>query len=120
MTAPRVNSALLASYIDQNIRLVGKVSSIIDGKVTLETSDQRYVPINSRIISAGAPDMQDVYVVGNVVEVVGAVRSDGTIEEFNALNFGKDFDLNNYNKLVELIHGKYSPLFLPDQKPQVV
>jgi hypothetical protein len=48
------------------------------------------------------------------VQIVGKVEAQGPILSVSALNVtaaGNNFDMENYNKLVELSNGKFSHLF---------
>ncbi len=83
-----------------------------DGLVELETSDGRLVRVQSSSIASGTAEAQALYQPGNLIEIVGQVRPDGTIGEFNAINLGTNFDMANYEKLVQLINGKFSSLFM--------
>ncbi len=78
----------------------------------METSDSRLVRVQSPSIASGTAEAQALYQSGNIIEIVGQVRPDGTIGEYNAINLGTNFDLANYDKLVQLIHGKFAPLFM--------
>ncbi|ETW10175.1 hypothetical protein H310_00545 [Aphanomyces invadans] len=101
--APRVNKAILAQFVGHTVSLVGSIESWTGSQAVLKTSDNGFVTVHPQ---PGA-DYSSKY-----VEVIGSVQPDGSLKEFKCTSFGDDFDLKNYDKLVQLIHGKYSTLFV--------
>lgn len=80
------------------VSVVGRVT----GESSIETSDGVSVSLNGAV--DGMP-------TSGCVEVVGTIDGDAAISPKRACAFGDDFDLKNYDDLVKLINGKYSPLF---------
>lgn len=39
------------------------------------------------------------------------VTPENGLQEYNSISFGNEFDMSNYNQLVQLANGKYKHLF---------
>jgi replication factor A3 len=104
MATPRVNSRLVGNFKGQSVRLVGKRVATNTTSVTLEASDHQQV-----IVQTANPAQYQMHAYA---EVTGKVNDDGSLTELNMCNFGDDFDLDSYDKVVELSHGKFSSLFM--------
>ena len=105
----RVNGAMLQQSVGTLVCLVGKV--IESGKngmpSIIETSDGVQVKIKNQ----AAPTYSSAF-----VEVVGHAHGaeDGSfsyVEEFIARDFGDNFNLANYNKVVEFAAGPCADIF---------
>ncbi|CAK4716886.1 hypothetical protein LEN26_018621 [Aphanomyces euteiches] len=101
-TAPRVNKAIMAQFVGRTVALVGSLESWTGSMAVVKTSDGGLVTVHPQ---PGA-DYSSKF-----VEVIGLVQPDGSLKEYKCTSFGDDFDLKNYDKLVHLIHGKFSSLF---------
>jgi len=99
---PRVNHAMLKSLVGQTVRVVGRVIETNDGIVVLQAADNGNVTIQSNY--GGAYTTQ-------FAEVVGRVNDDLSLQEMQSVNFGNDFDMSIYAKMLELTNGKYRDLF---------
>jgi len=101
-SAYRVNGAMLKHSIGNKVRLVGKLTFADETIARLETSDRIEVVVH--VATAAAYSTQ-------FIEVVGNVRPDLSIEEYQVVAFGHDFDLGLYDKMLELANGPFAPLF---------
>jgi len=90
---PRVNSALLKQNAGVIVRITGKILQHQGSQVILEASDHGQVNVH---LSG------DSQLSSQFVEVIGRVNQDGSIQEFSSIDLSADFDLNAYNKFVEL------------------
>ncbi|RLN88477.1 hypothetical protein BBJ28_00011989 [Nothophytophthora sp. Chile5] len=101
-TAPRVNKKTMGAYVGRTVALVGAVESHTPTAAVLRTSDGEIVNVK--------PQPGSNY-GSKVVEVIGRVVDTETIQEFKATPFGDDFDLENYDQLVQLAQTKFRQLF---------
>eukprot|EP00343_Euplotes_focardii_P009086 CAMPEP_0205823998 /NCGR_PEP_ID=MMETSP0206-20130828/18974_1 /ASSEMBLY_ACC=CAM_ASM_000279 /TAXON_ID=36767 /ORGANISM="Euplotes focardii, Strain TN1" /LENGTH=106 /DNA_ID=CAMNT_0053121711 /DNA_START=8 /DNA_END=328 /DNA_ORIENTATION=+ len=99
---PRVGGDLQA-YMGKTVRLVGKVVSTSAQEAVLEACDQKTV----RIANANV----QIHQASPIVEVVGLVQPDCTIEEYSSTPFGENFDMDKYRQLLTLMNGQYKGLF---------
>ncbi|KAI9242904.1 hypothetical protein MVEG_04211 [Podila verticillata NRRL 6337] len=90
-TTPRVNSSMLATYVGQPVRFVGKIVEQNGTHATMQASDHGQVQINMNHSSQ---------YTSQYIEVIGEVQSDGSINEMVSASFGDSFDLETYNQLV--------------------
>ena len=90
---PRVNAHYLPSFVNQTVRLVGRVQSVDpSGALQLATSDHGAVSVFSQNLASGEGAYDaNIYSVGAVVEMVGLVQEDGTLMEYIGIALGKDF-----------------------------
>ena len=90
---PRVNGAYLPSFINQTVRLVGRIQSMdASGAVQLVTSDNQPVSVFSSSVAQGEGGFDaQVYAVGQVVEMVGQLQEDGTLQEYIGIALGTTF-----------------------------
>eukprot|EP00953_Heterococcus_sp_UTEX-ZZ885_P021643 12068-Heterococcus_DN1.PRE.1 len=105
-SAARVNGQLLSTHLDQNIILVAKVLEAGPETSMMQASDGAPVQVKTA---------QDNTYGSPFVEVVGHVHKDENgriyIEEFISRDLCENFNLDNYNELVELANGPYAALF---------
>eukprot|EP00568_Trieres_chinensis_P007044 CAMPEP_0183308816 /NCGR_PEP_ID=MMETSP0160_2-20130417/22522_1 /TAXON_ID=2839 ORGANISM="Odontella Sinensis, Strain Grunow 1884" /NCGR_SAMPLE_ID=MMETSP0160_2 /ASSEMBLY_ACC=CAM_ASM_000250 /LENGTH=117 /DNA_ID=CAMNT_0025472719 /DNA_START=58 /DNA_END=411 /DNA_ORIENTATION=+ len=105
---PRLNSSLLSSgrHAGMIVSLVGKVASS-DGSVA------RFLCADGGVVRVLVEP--DFSVGPNVaVEVVGAANEDGTVQHFVTRELGSDFDLDVYNKMLEVQHDpRFAEYFTP-------
>mmetsp|Transcript_13400 Transcript_13400/g.39878 ORF Transcript_13400/g.39878 Transcript_13400/m.39878 type:complete len:112 (-) Transcript_13400:81-416(-) len=99
-TYARTNGAGLAALGGKMVSVVGRVGA----GDTIEASDGVAVTLS------GAPGVGEVPTSG-CLEVVGTVGDDGSLSPARVTPLGDDFDLANYEALVELANGKYASLF---------
>ncbi|CAK4082254.1 unnamed protein product [Aphanomyces euteiches] len=92
----------MAQFVGRTVALVGSLESWTGSMAVVKTSDGGLVTVHPQ---PGA-DYSSKF-----VEVIGLVQPDGSLKEYKCTSFGDDFDLKNYDKLVHLIHGKFSSLF---------
>ncbi|KAL6052518.1 hypothetical protein QOT17_018507 [Balamuthia mandrillaris] len=98
---PRVNKTFLNRYVGSAVRLVGVVKNKSPGKLIMGTSDGGEVMVHLK---------SDATHTSTTVEVLGTVNKDLTLTEISSTSFGEDFDLNNYNQLVNFAH-QFTELF---------
>lgn len=96
-TTPRINKALLPKYVGRTVRLVGRVTGKRGGEVEVQTSDGGSVTVRT---SSGLDD----YDAGMICEIIGKVHEDLTLEEYNMSVWNADFNMDNFNQLVRLVH----------------
>jgi replication factor A3 len=93
---------MLKHSVGNTVRLVGKLTFGDERVARLETSDKLEATVH--VVSAASYSTQ-------YVEVVGKVRPDLSIEEFQVVPFGNDFDLGLYDRMLELANGPFVHLF---------
>mmetsp|Transcript_773 Transcript_773/g.943 ORF Transcript_773/g.943 Transcript_773/m.943 type:complete len:115 (-) Transcript_773:47-391(-) len=103
VVTPRVNASLLGVYTNQKVNFVGKVSQQSPGVIVFDSSDGTQVNIRYHNPS----ELE----VGCIYEMIGVVSPDCSIEGEKAVPYSSNFDLEVYNKFIELAHRKYSHLF---------
>ena len=100
---PRVNSSSLSKYIGQQVILVGEVISNNNDTASLRTSDN--VDIHVNLPPGEQFDKR-------YVQVIGKVDSNRSVDIIHILCSSDTFDMDNYNKALELANGKYKELFV--------
>ncbi|KAI8928452.1 replication factor A protein 3 [Entophlyctis helioformis] len=98
---PRVNSALLLKNVGKTVRIVGKVTSINSTNAILEASDKGQVTVMLAMGSGVRP---------GVVEILGRVTNDVSVQEMSSCMFASDFDADSHDKMVMLAQ-EHSELF---------
>jgi replication factor A3 len=99
---PRVNGELLPKFVNRTVNLVGRILSCDQGRVELQTSDQRRITV---ILAIPSP-----FPVDSIVEVIGTVNNDLSIREEGMIQYTETFHFQNYDAVVNLTH-KYHELF---------
>lgn len=66
------------------------------------------VSVKSETLASGDDSL---YQVGSILEVIGNVESNSSITEYNCLTLSPNFDMEAYNQMCHLAHGKFSHLF---------
>ncbi|ORY97765.1 replication factor A protein 3 [Syncephalastrum racemosum] len=89
---PRINSALREQYVDQTVRIIGKVSTFKDDMAVLETSDKGQVLVHLNGNNKWGSDY---------VEVIGKLTKEFALEEYKTNNLGNDLDLDLVEKVVQ-------------------
>lgn len=92
---PRINKALLEHFVGTPVRLVGKVLQSKNNECIVESSDRQEVRLT--LLAS-----EQVLELGQHAEFIGKVEKDLSISVQFFTNFGKQFDLENYDQLVEL------------------
>ncbi|KAH9923936.1 replication factor A protein 3 [Epithele typhae] len=101
--SPRVNKALLAKYIGQTVRLVGKVISANGDTAIVQASDEGQVEVQL----LNAYEHQSTY-----IEVIGTVRDERTIKMVAYVDMGDDVDMKLADRVVQVWHDpKFSKVF---------
>lgn len=77
-TSTRINSPLLKSFHDKNVRIIGKVESVNGDYINFDASG----PV--KVKSDGQTD----YTVGRFYEVVGRVQGDDSVVSMTTVDFG--------------------------------
>lgn len=88
-STPRVNKRLLSNYINNNVRIIGKILSLDSNQaiLSLETSDKGTVQVKLK---------NSFPITSPMVEIIGKVKSDLTIEELKIIDLSFDFSNNLY------------------------
>ncbi|KAF5310963.1 hypothetical protein D9619_007948 [Psilocybe cf. subviscida] len=102
----RVNSARLADFVGQTVRLPCKAISIDAGRITVEASDGGQIAVQ---VPSNA-DVRDTY-----IEIIGKVVNPTTISMLACINLGSELDMKLVNDTIELIHDPrfYKRMFGP-------
>ncbi|ORX95555.1 replication factor A protein 3 [Basidiobolus meristosporus CBS 931.73] len=98
---PRINSSMLGQHTNKTVRIVGKVMQLQEGSALIESSDHGQISVS---LNPGTT-FSTPY-----VEIIGIVQQDLSVQELTSSGFGENFDLDNYNSLVELSR-KYTEIF---------
>ncbi|KAI9265229.1 replication factor A protein 3 [Phascolomyces articulosus] len=98
---PRINSALRENYVEQTVRIVGKIQSFNGETAVIVASDQGHCMVKVNGENSWS---------GSYVEVIGRINKDYSITEFKSTSLGDDFDLELANKVVEYGQ-KYKEIF---------
>uniref|UniRef100_A0A6U3S6E2 Replication factor A protein 3 n=1 Tax=Ditylum brightwellii TaxID=49249 RepID=A0A6U3S6E2_9STRA len=101
---PRLNSKMIQtdhSHIGSIISVIGSVVSNDGSVVTLRCADGG----NARIAVDPSFDTQ----AGSVVEIVGLLESDRSVQHFVTREIGSDFDMEVYNSMLVDVH--HNPKF---------
>jgi hypothetical protein len=101
-TYPRVSSSTIGRYINQKVLLVGEVISQGDGTASIRTCDNNEISVH---LPPGE-QFEKQY-----VQVICKVESARSVDVIHILNSSDTFDMENYNKALELTNGKYKDLF---------
>jgi len=109
--SPRVNSQLIVNHINSPVRVIGKVMGYNEDntQMTLQATDGGSVVVLVSPASAGM-----TWQSGQILEVIGQAQGNQqpTVQEYTSIPFSENFDFANYEKLVQLMNGKYSSLFM--------
>ncbi|KAJ3505991.1 hypothetical protein NLJ89_g7120 [Agrocybe chaxingu] len=102
--SPRVNSARLANFVGQEVRLPCKTLRIDGSRVTVEASDGGQVNVQA----LPNTDISETY-----IEVLGRVKDASTVQMLACINLGPNLDMKLVNDTIELIHDPrfYSKMF---------
>ena len=102
---PYVNYALLSKYLQQTIRIIGKVTQINqkDNTLSLETTDHGSVMVQLNEASIPEPN--------HYVVITGRINRNMSIDAYSIDNVGTSFDLENMNSLIGMMQ-KTPALFL--------
>ncbi|KAJ8609964.1 hypothetical protein CTAYLR_008083 [Chrysophaeum taylorii] len=101
--AARLNGKMLTT-VDKGatVSVVGQVA----GPDLVRTSDD----VEVRLALSGSSEAMPQ--PGYYVEVLGTVQNSSCIKPLRVTSFGEQFDLKNYDGLVELANDKYRRLFM--------
>jgi len=100
---PKINSGLIQQFVGRTVSVVGKVTSPLGQQTAqIESSDGGMITVNTN----GEESYGSEY-----VEIIGQVNDDASIQQFKFTDFGSDFDLGMYNKVVQMSNGKFNHLF---------
>eukprot|EP00475_Leptophrys_vorax_P018784 TRINITY_DN25650_c0_g1_i1.p2 TRINITY_DN25650_c0_g1~~TRINITY_DN25650_c0_g1_i1.p2 ORF type:complete len:111 (-),score=5.94 TRINITY_DN25650_c0_g1_i1:2-334(-) len=103
--SPMVNGEQLRRFAGKKIRTVVRVVRVDpSGMIACQTCDNANVTVRA---AARSP-----WDSAEIVEVIGIADGD-VIREESSCDFGKNFDMSNYNQLCNLVHGEVHMLFLP-------
>ncbi|TFK73508.1 replication factor A protein 3 [Pluteus cervinus] len=106
----RVNSARLADYQGQMVRLACRVGKLSDGNATVVAADGGEVSI----LIGRLPVLE---ISDHFIEVIGKVENATTIRMLNLVNLGNELDLGLVNDTIEFIHDPkyYNRIFRPPE-----
>jgi len=96
LPTPRVNKEMLQRYPGKTVRLVGRVTGVGHGVFEMQAADNGIVKVE--IAPGNSGNMQ----AGCVVEIVGKVKDNQTVEEYNSTLFNPEFNFETYNQMVVL------------------
>ena len=123
----RINGSMFKDHISSIVRVVGRVGQQIDGaerkELSLVTSDDSVVQV---LLTTDTVFNED-----DVIEVIGTVRNENSIEEVLIVPFNKQFglsfvlefpmiqiilplsliDMASYDQALRLMHGPFKHLF---------
>mmetsp|Transcript_29111 Transcript_29111/g.38288 ORF Transcript_29111/g.38288 Transcript_29111/m.38288 type:complete len:109 (-) Transcript_29111:99-425(-) len=99
---PRINGGLRSQFVGKTVLLVGRVLNQNGVNATIQASDGQAVQINR----TPGQNYNSTF-----IEVTGQIQSDLSVQEYKSCEFGDNFNLQNYEALVQLATGKYSNLF---------
>ncbi|GJQ14114.1 hypothetical protein GpartN1_g5905.t1 [Galdieria partita] len=100
--APFVNGSTIRQYVGKKVFIAGKVISLREGTLLVQTSDQQQLQIfGSRCtVGEGVPILCLVFVSPN-----------GTATEIQTFPAGNNFDLNLYEEVSKFCNGPFASLF---------
>ncbi|KAI9301408.1 replication factor A protein 3 [Cunninghamella echinulata] len=81
---PRINSLIREKYVDQTVRISGKIISFSGETAVIQATDGGQVLVKLNGESQWGTDY---------VEVIGRVEKDYSIFEFKSCNLGNDFGM---------------------------
>ena len=87
--AKRISGAEYSSKVGATVRVVGKVASADYNSAQITTPDNTSIKIQA----SGAM----TFTPGDVVEVVGSVQANLTLEEFQSVSFGQEFGMTLFS-----------------------
>eukprot|EP00616_Rhizochromulina_sp_CCMP1243_P002870 CAMPEP_0118987220 /NCGR_PEP_ID=MMETSP1173-20130426/43738_1 /TAXON_ID=1034831 /ORGANISM="Rhizochromulina marina cf, Strain CCMP1243" /LENGTH=111 /DNA_ID=CAMNT_0006938053 /DNA_START=20 /DNA_END=355 /DNA_ORIENTATION=+ len=102
--APRINAGMLSLFAGNRVCVVGKVVNQEGSQAQIQCSD------NGTVTVSMTPGQ---HYRSQFVEVVGIASADGStqVREERSCELGDNFDLSNYEQLVQFANGKFKPLF---------
>ncbi|CAG8576085.1 12338_t:CDS:2 [Ambispora gerdemannii] len=100
-TVPPISYATMNTYLGSTVRVVGRVLEVESGTAKLQMCDGGELVI--KIINPQ-------YYQCKFVEVTGRLNRDNTLQEYTAIQFNDDFDLDVYNNELE-ISRKFPSIF---------
>ncbi len=94
----------LPQYTSKLVRLVGRVKTApAGGRMVLTAADGQDVSVRTG----------KAHAAGSVVEVIGNVAADASVDETVSTTFNEDFDLELYNRMLKLANHPFNkPMFM--------
>eukprot|EP00040_Diaphanoeca_grandis_P004036 m.26800 g.26800 ORF g.26800 m.26800 type:complete len:113 (-) comp15553_c0_seq1:64-402(-) len=92
----RANGGMLGTLTGKRVMLIGQVTSVDGGNVTLAASDGKVVTI----VTADSFDPNEST---KFIEVIGTCEGESVIKAQTSTNLGDDFDLATYDEAVRLM-----------------
>jgi hypothetical protein len=120
---PRVNGAYIGGFRGQTVRVVGRITAIDpQGVVQLEMSDHQLLNAYCTSVGQGEGAYDATkYNIGNVIEVVGLVQEDGSVQEYACASMGQSFgQFVTSNPPAPLIPSTGPALSLTSQPPPML
>ncbi|KAL9045485.1 MAG: hypothetical protein Q9214_001476 [Letrouitia sp. 1 TL-2023] len=97
---PRVNARYLEAFVNQTVRILGKVVALRGDTATVDAAGTVLVHLN-----------RDAHLTPhNAVEVIGKVQPDLSVKVFQAMDFGGNIDFNAVEAVVDATH-RYKEIF---------
>ncbi|KAK9378635.1 replication factor A protein 3 [Kockiozyma suomiensis] len=90
---PRVNAQYLKPYTESVVRLIGRVTQVNGDTAILDAAGS--VTVHS------TRDL--VFTEGQIFEITGRVNADLSVKALDGINHGSDGNMDNVNKMVELV-----------------
>ncbi|CAF9904092.1 MAG: hypothetical protein HETSPECPRED_003355 [Heterodermia speciosa] len=97
---PRINAQYLENFMNQTVRILGKVVSLHGETATIDANGGITIHLNRDSHLA----------LNNAVEVVGKVQQDLSIRVFQATDFGTGIDFKAVDAVVDATH-RYKEIF---------
>ena len=92
----------MPKFVNQRVLLCGRKVSQTEGSAIVQAADGKEIKV---VLPPGE------LIAGEFVQVLGKVVTGSELEGLRVQDAGNNFDLDNYNKLVEMSTGKFQALF---------
>lgn len=110
VSAARVLGRALANLVGSSVDVIGTVTSVAQGRVTIETSDKASVTVmlNPGLKRSPGDIAAEQLSIGAIIEFVGTVNPDGSLSETDRFLVAAGFDLGAYGEMLSLASGKFA------------
>jgi len=99
---PFCTSSSFQFHQTQTVRFVGRLQSIQNGMLILNTFSGEQVPVHFTNYPVDENELLNDPRGPHCLEIIGKVGSDGSLREQLRTDFGSEFDLQNWEDLVNL------------------
>ncbi|KAI1327990.1 replication factor A protein 3-domain-containing protein [Xylariaceae sp. FL0255] len=101
VSTPRVSAALIPSFVDRNVMVVGQVMQLRGDSAIIDAGGQVNISLTA----------ESHLMAGNGAQIIGKVMPDHSIKVYNAMDLGADIDYNVAQAVVDVTH-QYKELFV--------